>query len=735
MSVHPYHKGRIVTVFILLLALLMASFRIVPAQQTAHAGTVPPLLVTELMAYPNDPNEAYEYIEIYNNSSTAMDLVTTNVYLFWDNTQPFSSSKIAALGTIEPYPGSSNAIIGAYKSKVIWLKKKSLSGTAAGSLNGFNTLYGTSLTSDDLVMLQVSGNGLPNGLRRDIALVPAGTDPAVGRIVGATFVGGTDFIRGESVDYYYPIDGSSIMQRKTPDSYHRQPFPGTVDQTQVPLTIPPSGDPPILELVSRKSFDYFWNTANTDPNSPGYGLVPKGITGNNVNTSSTAGVGFGLAALAIGAERGWVSRTDAETRAIGTLNTLLNNVDHEHGFLYHFVNTSTGKRNSEAEASSVDTVRAVSGAIVAGQYFGGTVKQLAQQLYDRVDWQWMRDPVTNQFYKGYRPDTGYGTRWTNSGEQLALYVLAAGSSTHPVSGDMFYGFNRNEGSYGTGPSYIYSWFGSMHTYLYSHAWVDFRNKVDLQGVNWYDNSQKAVQTNRQYSIDMASQYSTYGTNAWGLLAGKGPNGYEGKNGAPPSGSSNTAQQTTGTLPPAGAAAAIVFAPQQSIDAMNHYYNDLPELWGPYGFYDGVNLAVSPAWYADDYSVINVGGPLLMIENYRSGFVWRWFTNNASVQAGMKSIGLSGIQPPADVLNPSVSWGSGSATVSWSEPAETMARSDYTFVNIYRQDGTKAVGPIPQGVTTVTITGLTSGSSYTFKVVRVKNGVESGGVQIAEGQPF
>lgn len=409
-----------------------------------------------------------------------------------------------------------------------------------------------------------------------------------------------------------------------------------------PLSPPPQSliDAPILDLLSRKIFDYFWNEANQDETSLGYGLVPKGITGNNRNVTSTAGVGFGLAVLAIGAERGWAPRDAIKKRVRKTLLTLLNNVEHEHGFFYHFVDINTGQKMPESEASTVDTTRTISGAIVAGEYFGGYIKDLAMRIYQRADWEWFRDPNTNQLYKGYRPDSGFGTLWSNAGEQAAMYVLAAGSPTHPVNGDTFYSFTRSTGTYGNSPPIIHSFFGSMHTYMYSHAFVDFRNKVDRLNINWFENSRAAVKANRQYAIDQSGTFKTLGANSWGMMACKGPDGYEGKNGAPPSANNNIAHRTVGTVPPNGAVGAIVFTPEESIAALNNYYNNYPQLWGPYGFYDGFNLDVTPAWYADDYSVINLGGPMLMIENYRTGFVWKWFNNNAAVRDGMNRIGMT-----------------------------------------------------------------------------------------------
>ncbi|GKX28909.1 hypothetical protein SH1V18_13890 [Vallitalea longa] len=436
-------------------------------------------------------------------------------------------------------------------------------------------------------------------------------------------------------------------------------------------------DEEILETISRATFNYFWDTANMDSNSPGYGLVPKGLKDYNINVSSIAGMGHALTAIAIGAERGWVSKEEAYERALITLKTLLDNVEHEDGFFYHFINIKTGTRNTQnVEASTIDATRAISGAIVAGEYFGGEVKELANQIYERVDWSVMRDETYNQFYMGLR-NSGYGGRWKNSGEQLALYILSAGSPTHPVNGNMFYNFNRDYGSYGNGTPIINSFFGSMHTYVMSHAWVDFRNKEDRCGINWYENSLTAIKANRQYAIDISKsnggKFNTYGLDAWGMMAGKGPEKYEGKNGAPPSGRTKPMHETLGTISPSGAAAAMMFTPNEAIVALRNYYENHKNLWGEYGFYDGYNLDVDPVWYADDYSVINVGITLLGIENYRSGFVWKQFMKNPYVQKGIKEVGLLKVEEYPKLLI---------TELMVNSPAEVDAKENFEYIEVY-----------------------------------------------------
>ncbi|UVI29071.1 glucoamylase family protein [Paenibacillus spongiae] len=393
----------------------------------------------------------------------------------------------------------------------------------------------------------------------------------------------------------------------------------------------------MLEEESRASFDFFWLEANTDAASDGYGLIADRAPGNP-GVSSVASTGFGLTALAIGAERGWVEKEAARERALGTIDTLLWNAEKEHGFLYHFLNMQDGTRASGSEVSVIDTAIAVNGALTAGVYFGGETMEKAKAFADQVEWPWFRDPAVNQFYMGYSPENGFSGYWDYYAEQLMMYILAAGSKTHPLSGDMFYAFERSSRAYGEGEPFIHSWYGSLFTHQFSHAWFDFRGYQDREGVDWWANSVIASEASRQHAIDLSGTFKTFGPHAWGLTASDGPNGYNGRYGSPPSDRDDREHFTDGTVAPAAALGSIVFTPEASIAALKHYRSK-PELWSEYGLADAYNEAITPKWVGTDVIGIDKGITLLMIENYRSGFVWDLYMKNDYVQAGAKAIGL------------------------------------------------------------------------------------------------
>lgn len=382
----------------------------------------------------------------------------------------------------------------------------------------------------------------------------------------------------------------------------------------------------------EKSFDFFLNEVNTNQKSYGYGLIrDKTMTDHNI--ASIASVGYGLVALIIGIEHKWIDYDKAYERASKTLDTFINHVDGKNGFYYHFVNMQNGKREWNCEISIIDTAIFICGAITAGEYFGKEVKEKAEILYKKMNWEWFRDKENNYFYTGYTPEENFCGHWDRYAEQLILYVLGVSSPTFPVDKSMYDSFERNKADYKDIKDIIYTYCGTLFTYQYSHAWIDFRNQKDRDGIDWFENSVKATKANRQYCIDHKERFKTYGENAWGLTACLSPKGYIGC-GANPCGV-DLDIENDGTISPCGAIGSIVFTPEESIKAMEYYYNTFPELWGKYGLKDGYNLENNKKWFSNQYIGIDKGIEMVMIENYLNGTIWKYFMRNTYVQEGLK----------------------------------------------------------------------------------------------------
>ena len=375
-------------------------------------------------------------------------------------------------------------------------------------------------------------------------------------------------------------------------------------------------DEQFLDAVEHRSFRFFWEQASQKT-----GLIADSTLPGS--PSSIAAVGFGLAAICIAHSRGWVGYEEAYGRVAKTLQTF-KRLKHQRGFYYHFLDMETGQRAWNSEVSSIDTALFLAGALFAGEYFRGTeVEQLANELYERVDWAWMMNG-TKLLCMGWNPERGFlESYWDWYSEGILVYALAIGSPTHPVPPEAWLAWRRLKGSYG-GYDVIYSYFGSLFTYQFAQAWIDFRDLHDGQ-LNYWKNSVSAALANRHFCIDHADQYKGYGEDGWGLTAGAGPDGYKG-HGARPAAS----VFHDGTVNPYGMVAAIPLVPYVAIPSLHTLYETYGEkVYGTYGFKTGFN--VDRDWWGRHHIGIEQGVSVLMIENYRTGMVWDYFMRHPSIQ--------------------------------------------------------------------------------------------------------
>lgn len=392
----------------------------------------------------------------------------------------------------------------------------------------------------------------------------------------------------------------------------------------------------ILMKELKKSYDFFIKEVNLDETSKGYGLI-RDKTYIHTDIASIASVGYGLAALVIGVKHKWIKYKKAYERASRTLNTFIENVEGKNGFYYHFVNMETGKRAWNCEISIIDTAIFMCGAITAGEYFGGEIKKKAEVLYKKVNWKWYRNNDNNYFYMGYKPEQGFWGHWDMYAEQLMLYVLGVASPTFPIDKSMYDNFIKLHTDYKDIEDIIYSYTGNLFTYQFSHAWINFMNIKASDGIDWFENSVKATKANRQYCIDNKKEFKTYGEDSWGLTACVGQKGYMGF-GAEPC-EINLMTVNDGTIAPCGAIGSIIFTPKETLKSIEYYYNEIPKLWGKYGFKDGYNLEGSRPWISKEYIGIDKGIEVLMIENYLNGTIWNYFMKNRYVKQGLEKLGF------------------------------------------------------------------------------------------------
>ena len=414
----------------------------------------------------------------------------------------------------------------------------------------------------------------------------------------------------------------------------------------------------IVYSEMQRSFEFFWETTNHNEAHAGYGLARDRYP-NAPSLSSIAATGFALAAYAIGADEGWITEEEGFTRADKTMDTLLQ-IQRKNGFYYHFYNIVTGVPSPNSEVSIIDTGLLMMGAIVASEYFGGTVQEKFQEIYDDIDWNWYVNPVRNMFYMGYSDQNGFSGAWDHMAEQLILYVLAAGSLTHSTDESLyetvmvvektqyFGGYQSTKYPENSVESFYYSYNGSLFQHQFSHSFIDFRELNDPDGINWFDNATLAAKANYAYTQDYKDVFKTYGENAWGITASDGPGEYNAYGARP-------AKNVThnGTIAPYGALASINYLPEKSAAASKHFFS-IEGLWDTYGFKDAYNqgpvdanlyptLASRTPWIAPDYIGIDKGITLMMISNYKNGFIWENVMKNYHIYAGLTILGFEEVE--------------------------------------------------------------------------------------------
>ncbi|MDQ2975705.1 MAG: hypothetical protein M3R69_09885 [Acidobacteriota bacterium] len=393
-----------------------------------------------------------------------------------------------------------------------------------------------------------------------------------------------------------------------------------------------------LEDLERRLFNYFWEQAD-----PQTGLVPdrarmdgSPLDDSHRDVASIAATGFGLTAVCIGAERGWITSAQARERTRNTLRFFATRAFHEHGWFYHWLDSKSGERRWQSEISSIDTALLLGGVLTARQYFQDDpeIVRLATSIYDRVDFSWMLNQHPLLLSHGWKPESGFlKPRWDTYSEDTILYLLAIGSATHPISPASWRALWRDRYRY-DGYSYFTTIGVPLFMHQYAHAWIDYRDRRETKDdrIDYFENSINATLAHRAFCIDLSHDYPGFGPNVWGVTASDSARGYLAWGGPPRD------PAIDGTVVPSAAGGSLMFTPALSLSAlrtMDEKYGD--KVYGRYGFVDAFNP--NTGWTDTDVIGINVGIILLSAENMRTGNVWRWFMRNREIPRAMAAVGL------------------------------------------------------------------------------------------------
>lgn len=438
--------------------------------------------------------------------------------------------------------------------------------------------------------------------------------------------------------------------------------------------------PDDIHELQERTFRWFWDTTNARN-----GLTPDRWPAQSF--CSIAAVGFALTCWPIGVERGWITRDQARERTLTTVKFFHDlpqgpeargNGGYK-GFFYHFLDMETGLRFDRTELSTIDTTLLLGGMLFAGQWFSGDhadeveIRRLVKVIYDRVEWPWAI-VRPNRVSMGWHPETQFiAADWSVYNEGMLVLLLALGSTTHPVEADLWgewtSTYEARSWTDRWGPAHLH--FAPLFGHQYSHIWVDYRgiqdaymrNKSREIGTNfdYFENSRRATYAQQKYGADNPMGWTGYSREVWGLTACDGPGDFKQViNGREREFFSYSArgpgERDDGTISPTAAASSIAFAPEiviPCIQAMKARYGT--GIYTEYGFLDAFNPTLTErtgrlqhgrivpgvGWVDGDYLGIDQGPIVTMIENHRSGMVWRTMRGEPHIRRGLERAGFTG----------------------------------------------------------------------------------------------
>ncbi len=416
--------------------------------------------------------------------------------------------------------------------------------------------------------------------------------------------------------------------------------------------------------LKKRTFDYFWNAVDT--NLQTLDRYPT------KTFSSIAATGFGLSSYLVGIENNYISRQQGADRVLQTLRILLNlpqgpdssGISGYKGFFYHFLTLDKADRFKQVELSSIDTGLLMAGILSCMSYFDANdpseseIRRLADQLYRRVDWNWMMKP-NGIMSMGWHPEKGFiESEWAGYNEAMILLVMAMGSPTFPIPQeswskwcasypvDTFYGYKNVQ-------------FDPLFGHQYSHTWIDFRGIRDsfmrAHNDDYFENSRKATLSNKAYCVDNPMEWKGYHENQWGLTACDGPVNNKMKvDGVERQfydyrarGAASFQIVDDGTIAPTAAGGSFPFTPEDSEACLKYMWEThYTHLIGEYGFKDAFNLTYKDekypdGWFDIDYLGIDQGPILLQIQNHENELIWNIMKKNPYIIAGLKKAGFTG----------------------------------------------------------------------------------------------
>jgi hypothetical protein len=447
------------------------------------------------------------------------------------------------------------------------------------------------------------------------------------------------------------IAASTLLPGTAEWAFAQQPDHTKEQQARHPTQpVHPSPQPEIgaaaialLDEIEERGAHYFYERADPQTGlvydrsaATGVGLPAYGYGHDYPTAASIAASGFGLSALCVAAQRGYLPQHDCEARILTILDFFAHRCPHNRGFFYHYIDIHSGARIAKFELSPIDTSLLLCGVLHARGFLNSAkAHALATLIYQRIDWPWMMNGGPGICY-AWTPEEGFTKdQWLGYDESLLMYLLAIGSPTHPAPASSWEAITRNEYDYG-GIRYISSK-GSLFIYQYPHIWFDLRNVHDRH-TNYWQNSISAMRAHKQWCLTQHGEFPWIDESIWGCSAGDNVGGgYSAWGGPPP------LAKWDGTIHPHAAGGALPLLPAECINALQTMRQRYPKSMTRYGFVEAFRpdeaLSAGKGWYDPDVIGPDLGMIALMAENLRSGSIWKAFMKNEDLRHAMRAVGF------------------------------------------------------------------------------------------------
>lgn len=401
---------------------------------------------------------------------------------------------------------------------------------------------------------------------------------------------------------------------------------------------PQISDSLLLDKVQQQTFKYFWDFGH-----PVSGLSRERDTSSDIVTSG--GSGFGVMAIVVAINRGFINRTEGYERLLKMTDFLKNKAVSYHGAFPHWLNGATGATVAFSQkdngADLVETSYLMQGLLTARQYFSKdselALRKNINDLYNAVEWQWFQKNNEKALYWHWSPNYGWDMNMKIAGynEALITYVMAAASTTSSISKEVYdNGWARNgaikngKTFYGVNLPLGFDYGGPLFFAHYSFLGINPKGLTDQYADYWQQNVNH-TKINYNYCVANPKKYNGYSENCWGLTASDTKNGY----------SAHDPNNDLGVISPTAALSSMPYTPKESMQALRFFYYKMGDkIWSNYGFVDAFDM--SYGWYATSTLAIDQGPIIIMIENQRSGLLWNLFMSCPEVKSGLKKLGFS-----------------------------------------------------------------------------------------------